>query len=273
MNDKDYIPFDPEDELKAENEVIKLKLELEHGMQGMETSSLDPLVQNQWLNYIYNFEQLHKNSKKITVYESIGKPHNIKIDELSSAQITEELERIISIMNEKGIALDMETDYEDGVIYKFITEELFQYEMDDIQMEGMVHHFSYEEFHPNHDYDLRRYSREFIETVLEKKWNEKYDTHSLAKQVWFKEKEYDNEGISAIIKSFQDAHLSFQVENFEIELATFDLESKQATVGAKLRYAARLTKATQIHEGICKLNFIYEWGYWYISKFALPGLG
>jgi hypothetical protein len=273
MSDKPDTLFDPEDELRAENEVIKLKLELEHGMQGMEASSLNPMAQNQWLNYIYNFEQLHKISKKITVYESLGEPHYIKIDELSSVQVTTELERIISIMNEKGIALDMEVDYEDTVIYKFITEELFLYEMDDIQMEGMVHHFSYEEFYPNHDHDLRRYTREFIETILEKRWSEKFDTHNLAELILFKEKEYDSAGISTIIKTFQDAHRSFQIKNFEIELVAFDLESKYATVEAKLGYTAQLAKASQIHEGIYKLDFIHEWGYWYISKLTLPGLG
>jgi len=43
--------------------------------------------------------------------------------------------------------------YAPSVIYKFITEELFDHEMDDIMLPGFVHHFIYEEFHPNHEYD------------------------------------------------------------------------------------------------------------------------
>ena len=47
--------FTPEEELKADNELLKIKLELEHGMQHSD-SNLPPEIENQWLNNIYNYE-------------------------------------------------------------------------------------------------------------------------------------------------------------------------------------------------------------------------
>ncbi|MBK6536623.1 MAG: hypothetical protein IPG09_02205 [Ignavibacteria bacterium] len=45
-------------------------------------------------------------------------------------------------MEENGIVLDTLCDYEDEVIYKFITEELFREETNNIRIEGMRHCFT-----------------------------------------------------------------------------------------------------------------------------------
>jgi hypothetical protein len=267
-------PIDPEDELRAENEVIKLKLELEHGMLGMGgTPSLEPGIENQWLNHIYNFEQQYKNAKKIRVYDRIGRPAFIKANELTDEQISIELERIISTMGEKGIALDVLAEYDEDVIYKFITEELFEQEIDDMAIEGMVTHFTYEEFHPNHDYDLRNRTEEFVFKLIGNKWSEEFDIIMLADRIFFKDKEYDQAGISAIIKFFQDAHRHLRVEKFEIGSVKFDLETNKAIVQARIQYTAQQPDGPVMYEGACELNFILQWDYWSISRFLLPGWG
>ena len=52
-------PNDPllfrEDELRAENEVLKLKLKLEYGMDIHEKSSLPPAIENKWLSNMVQF--------------------------------------------------------------------------------------------------------------------------------------------------------------------------------------------------------------------------
>ncbi len=265
-------PSDPEDELKFENELLKLKLELEHGMKQADTSALSADGENQWLNYMYNFEQQFKGAKRVKVYEVIGHPAFKKLEELSAKKIPEALKQLLSIMEEKGVVLDCFCPYEDAVIYKFITEKLFDYEMDNISIEGMVHHFNYEEFYPNHDYDLRRCTKEFIENLLSRKWNPEFDAHSLYETVSYKGKEYDNAAISAIILAFQQDR-TFQLEKFEVGQVSFDVEKGEGKVQGYLAYHAYSRQGNQFHQGDCVLYFTYDFGYWYLSGFQLSGFG
>ena len=259
------------DELKEENELLKLKLELEYGMTRSNTSALQPAMENQWLNHIFNLEQQYKDARRIKVYDFIGRPAFKKMEELKSEEISNELDRMQSLMEEKGIALDCSYEYEKGVIYRFVTEELFEHEIDDVSIEGVVTHFLYEEFHPNHDQDLPRYADEFIEILFRKKWD-RFDSHCFAGSIGFKGCEYDNAGIAGIIQAFQEAHDSFSVEQFEIQDVKFDLEKEHAEVEARIRYRSQ-GNGNRYFEGTCKITFLFQWGYWYINGFRLPGFG
>jgi hypothetical protein len=260
-----------EDELRAENEVLKLKLELEHGMKDMGADAyLDANTQYQWLNYIYNFEQLHKNAKKISVYDAIGRPAFIKANELSVERITQELDRLFSIMHEKGVALDMLAEYEDEVIYRFITEELFAHEMDEVRIEGMVHHFTYEDFHVNHDYDLRQYAEEFMSTLTREKWNEKFHSLMLYKTVRYKGVNYDEKNVSPILQSFWEGFRPFRLDQVKIDEVSIDMENGRSVVEITVIFSDdRNTNQT----GRCTLHFIFDYGYWYIREFTLPYIG
>jgi hypothetical protein len=266
---EDFKDSNQEDELKAESELLRLKLELEHGMKHSETSSLSPEMENQWLSYIYNFEQKHKDARRIKVYEVIGRPHFKKHDELLPEEVPEALKQLLSLMEEKRVQLDCSCPYEDALIYKFITEELFDYEMDDFFGDGMVHHFIYEEFHPNHAYDLKRYATEFTENLLLRKWNPEFDTYALSHMVTYKGIEYNNADVSSVILAFQEGR-TFQLEKLEIQNVSFDVEQGAGEVRAYLEYRAH---GQNLHEGTATYGFKFDYGYWYLSSFQLPGLG
>jgi hypothetical protein len=259
------------DQLMAENQLIKLKLELEYGMSDLTSGSLQPAVENQWLRHLYNFEQEYKEAKSIKVYDYLGRPDFRKVEKLNPREIEMELDRILSLMEEKKLALDYSGDYEKPVLYKFVTEELFEHEIEDVSLDGMVSHFIYEEFHPNHEQDLRKYTEEFIDIVFRKKWD-RFDSHCFAAQVQFKGTEYDNEGIASIVQTFQEAHDSFSLDQFQIEEVTFDVEKEHAEVLALIRYDAK-GYVRRAFGGTCKISFRFQWGYWYINGFRLPGFG
>jgi len=90
--------LNPEEQLKAENALLKLKLELEHGMKQSDTSSLSAELENSWLTNIYNFEQQFKTAKRVKVYDAIGRPVFRRLEELSSAEVSEALKQILSVM-------------------------------------------------------------------------------------------------------------------------------------------------------------------------------
>jgi hypothetical protein len=267
--------LNPEDELKDENELLKLKLELEHGMKHNDTSSLSPEVENEWLNYVYAFEQQYKDAKRIKVFDALGRPAYKKADDLKPGEVAKELDRLLSIMGKKGIALDYLDGYDEAVIYQFITDELFNQEVDDISIPGMVNHFIYEEFHPNHAHDMERYVREFAEKLYSKKWNPEYDTLNFSSQVRFNGNTYDKAGISSIIEAFQEAHLLLQLEKFELEELNFDKDKGYGNLKVRIAWTASSPDGVSHQKGYGLLNFSYdnELGYWDISEFQMPGLG
>ena len=255
----------------SEKDRFNVKVEQEYDSAGSETTALGPALENNWVNRIYNFEQQYKYAKRIKVYDFLGRPVFKKVDELKPEEIGSELDRMRSLMEEKGMALDCSCDYDNLIIYLFVTEELFELEIDNVSMEGMVTHFIYEEFHPNHDLDLRKYANELIEILFHKKWD-KFDSHCFAGRVDFKGSEYKNGGIADIIQTFQEAHNSFSVEQFQIQDVKFDMVKEHADIQAWIRYRSR-GNGNRYFEGSCKITFLYQWGYWYIDGFRLPGFG
>lgn len=262
----------PDDLLKAENAFLKLKLGLEHGMQMEETSTLSPEIENQWLKSVYAFEQQYKDAKRIKLYDYIGKPAFKKWNALTAEQIKEELQRLRLIMGRNSIQLDCICEYDDATIYRFVTEELFQHEMDDMRIPGMTCHYTYEEFHPNHDYDLRRETTDFINSLFAKVWNEDYDAISLAKSVVFGGKEHTRKSISAIVMAFQEVHRPLEINKLDITDVTLHSGLINANVRAMIDICGEMQNGEAVrYTGVCSFSFVRDDNFWQISGFFVPG--
>lgn len=264
--------FNPEDELHAENNLLKLKLGLEHGMQMSEISTLSPEVENQWLKSVYAWEEAYKNAKRIKLYDYIGRPTFLKWDTLTSQQTKKELDRLHSIMENNGVQLSCICRYDDATIYKFITQELFEHEMDDMRVLGMTCHFTYEEFHPNHDHDIREHTTDFMKKLFRKQWNEEYDTITLTNKISFSGTTYDRKAISAIITTFQEAHSSLRLHKFDVNDVYIDADNVKANAVASLSAIGKMKDGEKIrYLGTCSFKLEREYDYWQISEFAIPG--
>ncbi|HEY8511309.1 MAG TPA: hypothetical protein VIL31_05085 [Cyclobacteriaceae bacterium] len=262
----------PEEELRAENNLLKLKLKLEYGMQETDTSNLPPHVENDWLKYIEAFEKQYRDAKSVTVYEFIGKPPYKALEALTPEQVGPELNRLLDIMGEHDVALDCLCKYDDAIIYKFLTEELFPHEMDLIRIPGMTHHFIYEEFHPNHDYDLRRKSQFFLTCLYRKKWDQEIEGYELSREVLWSGKRHNRISMSAIISAFQDAHLSLRLRKFVPHDVAIDPELRFAHVrGFVSAYGKRDDGKRVRYAGPGTIHFTRENEYWSISEFSVPG--
>lgn len=262
-----------EDALKSEITLMKMKLGLEFGMQMQELSTLSPDVESQWLKSVYAFEQQFAHAKKIKVYDYIGRPVVVEPDAIAPDQITKELQRVRVIMENHGLELDCICQYDDAIIYKFITEELFNHEMDDMAIPGMTYHFIYEEFHPNHDYDLREHSKGLIETIFTGTWNEQYHSMTFADKISMANHNYDRAGISSAITVFQDAHTEMNLKYFDIGQVTVDDKCQEAEVRGMLSASGNLRNEESMkYDGLCTLRFVRTHDYWHINGLVIPGL-
>jgi hypothetical protein len=274
MNNSGPEALDPEEELRASNEVMKLKLQVEHGMRIQESTELNPVVESQWLNYIYNYEKVCKDSSQLTVHEFVGSPLFLKSESLRDEEVQDELDRLLAIMENNSVQLNCLCSYEPRIMYRFITEEFFLHKMDAIRMDGMTHQFIYEEFHPNDDYDLRHDTDRLIKSLFSEKWNPQWHNIMLCDRVRFKDFEYPRTALSDIILEFQEAHESLELGEHSITSVKIEDDKCHATVELNIAYCAHACngKPTLIH-GKASIHFAHEMEWWFVSGFAFPGFG
>lgn len=169
--------LDPEEELKMDNKIKRLELEMkgakfvEHNPEGID---LPAEIEAQMLDHILAFEKVKNDAKEVEIYEYIGKPRIKPLSQLTAEEIILENEKLLKLLAKKGIFLTSLQDIEDTIMYKFIVEEFLFIKTLDIPIKGLVRHFVYEEFHPNEklivektiDFFMKSYLGEDREDVI-----------------------------------------------------------------------------------------------------------
>src|SRR5688572_12559259 len=166
MSRKDPLFSDPE-QLKAENEYLKLKLMLENGarFEGSPSTEgeLPPELENQFLKNMIEFEKRWEEHKTIRVFDKIGKPsHFRKVMEIPDNEINQAWDELIYYLQQYNISLDVcSPNISKRELYRFATEELFELETDDINMPGWITGFIDDEFYPDQVYENTRNATEY----------------------------------------------------------------------------------------------------------------
>jgi hypothetical protein len=158
---EEYQNMNEQEALKVENEVIKMKLMLEHGADfkySEEAAALSAETEHEFLNYIMDFEQQEALAREDSVFEVLGRPqHFPKEETVNDEEITELLQDLLQYMKSRGIELTVfSPNVKAREIYRFITEELFLHRMLHMNRPGMITCFIYDEFHPDHPYENSR---------------------------------------------------------------------------------------------------------------------
>lgn len=252
----------PKLNIEQENEFKKLKLNLEHGAIFPDNMSenLPPEVEAMFLDSVMNFENAYQNLTKINVYQKLGSPEFRAASSLSDEEIQQELERIEEIMLQNGLAFDVLADYENEnrLIYTFITEELFLHEIDDMFIPGMTTHLIYEDFYPNHAYELKTATNDFLNIF--------FDTKSD-----FYEKYHSTEATNhEELNNFRSLFKEIKMLLLDIEEINFD--EKQAKVTFKLDFWAKMegSDAKFNYSGEGSMTFEFEYEYWCVREVNLP---
>lgn len=271
---------DPQENLNAENEILKLKMQAEFGaVFGKMSDELTPEMEQQFLQNVLKFEEEWKNRKTVTIYEMIDKPAYKKLEELTEEEVKPETKRLIELMADKGIVLQARGRYKAEVIYKFITEEFFIHEADDMRDGGMKQYFSYEEFHPNHQLDIEQTTHEFLKSWFEQSFDEQ--TTVLGDQMFLLTDPskppvfISKEEVVTRMKKVFESYTKFD----ECQLALVNIDVKWDDAHNRgmgfseggVRYNAILENGeVQKVEGPFKLYFFNEFGLWQIMHFVFP---
>lgn len=270
---------DEEEQLRIENEILRLKLKAELGgeIEGIEgTENLPPEIENLFLKNILSFEHQYEQVSSTTIYQIIQEPTFVKGEDLNDDELVVAFERINQILDNNHIAVDYRGDYSIREKYRFITEDLFNHETKLVRIDGMTTHYSYEEFYPNHSLAIEDQAKEFIAHWFDMNFDENSfelsdefltDTQKIVSKVTVLQK-FNN--IFAAYKAFEEA-------NFFIAETSFDLNEADKTMGfgfaeGGLKFNAVLESNEIIAvESPFKLYMHLENGDWRIFFFYWPG--
>jgi len=97
-----------------------------------------------FMSQVKEFEQQHKNSKLINVFQLIGKPPILKSRKVNGTQLKSEYEKLILLLDKHNIIVHFQNDYSLDEKYRFITEEIFKQDVEKNRHSSFI----YEDFHP-----------------------------------------------------------------------------------------------------------------------------
>lgn len=266
---------DPEANLRIENEILKLKMQAESGAFFGGGENIAPEIENDFLLHVQQFEEAWKDVKYVKVYDLIGRPAFKKAEELSASEVEAELKKLLDLLDNQNIHLEVLGEYEPIIIYRFITEELFEHETDDIQLPGMTKNFIYEEFHPNHKMDIEENGRKFL-----KHWfGRSFDEYSWELSNTFILGDGTVVSKQKVLKKMNDVFASYTSFNnckYAIADISFQWNEQEgngmghAEGGVKYDGVTESGETIQM-EGPFKLYLANEYGAWSIFYFVFPG--
>jgi hypothetical protein len=274
MDNQNNDEFKNQEKLKQENELKKLKLRAEFGAKFMEddqeNSDIPAEVESQFLDYVQKFEEAAARKEVKKVKEVLGNPSFKKAAQLNDQQLKQELDKVLEFMNLHNLQLDVIYEVEDREIYRFITEELMGEEIDIIEVPGMNTCFIYEEFHPNHEEDLKRESEDFLKMLLKQDFE--YINFHCANKLILHEKEMPlDEFIDRATELFETKD---EIILPEVEVKNIEIEKEKAKVSCLIQFDnVSENRASRQQKLEAEVFHYFEYGFWNLNQVKIPDLG
>ena len=210
----------------------------------------------------------------ITVFQLMGSPMVRAVADIPDSEMEQELDKLIGIMSRHNVAVDTVCDVEERELYRFITEELF-FEPAGILTEDddLKRLFIYEEFHPNHEYDIINHTLDFVTSLFDEEKDLMPEFLGLSEQV-----NTSGGGVMPFaevvrqLEMFRNAFVGFDV--CEFGPVSVSISGHSAVASFTLQYTGFIEGGddTVTFKGLGKLGFIDESGYWSICSIQLPGI-
>jgi len=141
---------------RALNDQKRKHLEEQRGVRFFQGDRrMPPDAEGDWLGYIAEFERQYSAHKRISVRAFIGHSGVQPLASIPPQELDATLEGLLELLLDNNIVIHFGRPVSDAEAYRFITEELLEEEMDDIRIDGMIHTFAYNDFHPDEASTIR----------------------------------------------------------------------------------------------------------------------
>ena len=201
---------------KSLNQAKKRELEEKYGALFSEGTPEAPAeIESQWLDSIDEFERQFKNARRVTVREFLGNPRFTLLEEIHRERLEAELDGLLEFLSLHDISVESVAGVSDEYMYRFVTTELMDEEIDEIKIEGMTHCFIYEEFHSNDEYDAKSCADSFLWDLFER--HEEYVVLKFAKDEVCDPlgRRITREEMKNLVRSFYSRYSAFIGHTFE----------------------------------------------------------
>jgi hypothetical protein len=274
---EEYQNMNEHEALKVENEVIKMKLMLEHGAEfrySEEAAALSAETEHEFLNYIMDFEQQEALAREDSVFEVLGRPqHFPKEETVHDDEIKEVLQDLLQYMKSRGIEITVfSPNVKARELYRFVTEELFQHRMLHMNMPGMITCFIYDEFHPDYPYENSR-------TAVNECLKEIFDDDELQWTFQYEQVVQINDKKDLTIDSFRRLINAFKkrfnhIEPLSLETLECVITGDQCVVSGKYEICFTTKDEHLLKMGQWNIRFRYwdELDIWMIYDIQVDGI-
>jgi len=255
--------------LRQENELTKLKIQAEFGAQFHSNKEVNPVIENIWLNNIMEFEKAAQRKETIKLGDKIGNPVFTPVAEIGDENISEELMKVMELLQKYKIVIETTDGASDRELYRFITEELVLEEMAVVDIPNMFTFYIYEEFYPNDDADIRKMAKDFINSLVIKKDDYLDNFLSFSNE---EESEVKIQNLKRKLLLFRDAYDDLRLEEFNIKSLVID--DKNAEMKFDFRLGLLIPGNNEFHliSGPGRFHFISEMGFWGIDEVEMSGV-
>lgn len=271
---QEFPKLNAEENLKAENDFLKMKLMLERGGQfeSAEDESLPPEVENQFLNQVIAFEEQFENRKPIKIYEKIGRPQQFKpAAEIPDNDIEQAWKELDEYLGGHGISVDVcSPNVSTKELYRFVTEELFEHETDDISLPGWSTHFIYDEFHPDAKYENSRMVKDdLLGDIFSKR--DLVNRHHYTDGFSFNGQHFaDFDKFSEKINRFKSLFEEIELENCSIDQC--EVREKECQVSGAYKAIAKSGANELVYTGLLKVELVIDDSrYWDFKTIDIVG--
>ncbi|MET0464468.1 MAG: hypothetical protein ABW007_14985 [Chitinophagaceae bacterium] len=272
---EDFSHLNNDERIRAENSILKMKLMLEKGARFSEQKEPLPAeIEHEFLKQVIAFEKQLEDYKMIKVFEKIGKPGNFRpVTELEEGEFEKAWQELNALMRNNGVTLDAcSPNVSSKELYRFATEELFEKEIEDFDMPGMMYCFIYDEFYPDPVYDNGQAALDIISRILRRDLVE-YLPHLRKRSVQLNERQpLTDEEFRWYINQFKQAYED--MSEGELEQGECKVNDRYSIVSGQ--YKLRVSLQTEyLHlQGQWTVEFEYnqDLGFWYIFNVQIEGI-
>lgn len=230
------------EQLGTENELMKLKMMAEFGGDFVANEEIPAEIENAFLKQILQFHKKHDPQKKTTVYKFIGSPKFIPENKIvHEKNVVHELSRTMGLMHLKGIELSALMDTPPRELYRFITTELFNQEIQDVKMKGWITHFIYEEFHPHPNQGVKAAAQAVIQSIFNTGvplMDENF-TENMKSKIGLSS---DTEELREAVQAFQSKYEAVRLISIQVPDVTIDEETETAYAFCKVGFQVKHEK-------------------------------
>ncbi len=148
------------------NELEKLRLNAEFGVDVAHSCVLPPALESVWLDRVRAAEAELADARRVSVSTLLGSPRFPSAARLSKRRLRAELDRVLDLLEANGIEVRTLHPLPQRDFYRWLTEELIWEPVPEHRPEGIVHRFVCDRFHANDDFDCEHTVVEFFDMLF-----------------------------------------------------------------------------------------------------------